>query len=76
MLLGNKAKLATLTILILLGSLVFASASGALGGHLITATEDIVYCRPQKNSSENLWTCTDYYGNQFKNLIITQVDSK
>jgi len=60
------------TILVLLGTLVFASASVAFGPHLITATEDTVYCKPQKSSSVNLWTCYDYYGNEFKNLIISQ----
>ena len=62
----------TLTIIIILGSLAFASASGAFTKHLITSTEDMVYCKPQKDSSANLWTCYDYYGNEFKNLLITQ----
>ena len=66
------AKRATLTILTALGLLAFASASGAFGPHLINAAEDLVYCKPQKDSSGNLWTCWDYYGNEFKNLIITQ----
>ena len=65
------AKRATWTILTALGILAFASASGAYGPHLITATEDTVYCKPQSNSSENLWTCWDYYGNEFKDLIIS-----
>ena len=60
------------TILILLGLLVFASASVAIGRHMVTATEDMVYCKPQKESSANLWTCWDYYGNEFKDLLITQ----
>jgi len=68
----SKTKRATLTILTVLGILAFASASGAYGPHLITATEDTVHCRPQKDSSADLWTCWDYYGNEFKNLIITQ----
>ena len=61
-----------LTILGFLGTLIFASASEAFGPHLITATESTVYCKPQKSSSYNLWTCYDYYGNEFKNLIISQ----
>ena len=68
----------TLTILGLLGLLAFASASGAKSNsHLITATEDTVHCRPQNpqySSSDNLWTCTDYYGNEFKDLIIIKKD--
>ena len=72
MALRSKIIFATLPILVLLGLLVFASASEAFGRHLITADPDLVYCKPQKNSSANLWTCTDYYGNQFKNLIISQ----
>ena len=67
-----KVILATLPILVLLGLLVFASASEAFGPHMVTATEDMVYCRPQKESSANLWTCYDYYGNEFKDLLITQ----
>ena len=67
-----KVILATLPILVLLGLLVFASASEAFGPHMVTATEDMVYCKPQKNSSANLWICYDYYGNEFKNLLITQ----
>ena len=66
-----KVIFATLPILVLLGLLVFASASEAFGRHLITADSDLVYCKPQRSTSANLWTCTDYYGNQFKNLIIT-----
>jgi len=66
----TRTQRATLTIISILGLLAFASASGAYGPHLITATEDTVYCKPQSNSSENLWTCYDYYGNEFKNLII------
>jgi len=75
MALRSKIIFATLPILILmvvLGLLVFASASEAFGPHMVTATEDMVYCKPQKNSSANLWTCYDYYGNEFKNLLITQ----
>jgi len=68
----SKTKRATLTILTVLGILAFASASGAYGPHLITATEDTVHCKPQKGSSADLWTCWDYYGNEFKNLLITQ----
>jgi hypothetical protein len=67
-----NAKHTTLTILVPLGILAFASASGAFSKHLITATEDTVYCKPQKGSSADLWTCYDYYGNEFKNLLITQ----
>jgi hypothetical protein len=70
-----------LTILGLLSLLVFASASGVYayigpyrGPHLITANEDTVYCKPQKNSSADLWTCYDYYGNEFKNLAIILTD--
>ena len=66
----NRTQRATLTIISILGLLAFASDSGAYGPHLITATEDTVYCKPQSNSSENMWTCYDYYGNEFKNLII------
>ena len=66
----TRAKRATLTIITLLGFLAFVSASGAYGPHLITADESIVHCKPQKNSSANLWTCYDYYGNEFKDLII------
>jgi len=65
-------KRTTLAILVLLGTLVFASASVAFGPHLITANEDTVYCQPQKSSSANLWTCYDYYGNEFKDLTITK----
>jgi hypothetical protein len=72
MALRSKIILATLPILVLLGILVFASASEAISRHMVTATEDMVYCRPQKESSANLWTCYDYYGNEFKNLFITQ----
>jgi hypothetical protein len=66
-----KAILATLPILVLLGILVFASASEAMGRRIPTVTEDSVLCRPQKSSSADLWTCTDYYGNQFKDLQIS-----
>jgi hypothetical protein len=66
-----KAILAPLPILILLGILVFASASEATNRRIPKVTEDSVLCRPQKSSSEDLWTCTDYYGNQFKDLQIT-----
>ena len=72
-----NTKRATLTIITILGLLAFASASGAYGPHLITATENTVHCRPQNpqyGSSENLWTCTDYYGNQFRNLLILSKD--
>ena len=72
MALRSKIIFATLLILVLLGLLVFASASEAFGPHMVTATEDLVYCKPQKNSSANLWICYDYYGNEFKNLLITQ----
>jgi len=76
-----NAKRATLTILGILGLLVFTSASGDYfyyylkpTRHNITATEDTVFCKPQRSSSDNLWTCTDYYGNQFKDLIIIKKD--
>ena len=67
-------KRTTLIILVLLGLLAFTSASGAFTNHLITATEDTVYCKPQRDSSANLWTCYDYYGNEFKNLLILSKD--
>ena len=70
--LAKRTTLATWTILTALSLLAFASASGAFAKHLITSTEDMVFCKPQKDSSANLWTCYDYYGNEFKNLIITQ----
>jgi hypothetical protein len=60
-----------LTILVALSLLVFASASGAIGRYIPKVTEDSVLCRPQKGSSADLWTCYDYYGNQFKDLQIT-----
>ena len=66
-----KAIFATLPILVVLGILVFASASEAIIRQIPTVTEDSVLCRPQKNSSEDLWDCQDYYGNKFKNLQIT-----
>ena len=66
-----KAILASLPILVVLGILVFASASEATNRRIPKVTEDSVLCRPQKSSSEDLWTCTDYYGNRFKNLQIT-----
>ena len=72
----NRFIFATLPILVLmvvLGILVFASASEAIIRPIPTVTEDMVSCQPQKESSANLWTCTDYYGNEFKNLIITQI---
>ena len=72
MTLKNKIILATLPILVLLGLLVFASASEAISRHITSTSEDMVSCRPQKESSANLWTCYDYYGNQFKDLLITQ----
>jgi len=61
-----------LIILSALGLLAFASASGAISKHLITSTEDMVHCKPQLDSSANLWTCYDYYGNEFKDLMIIQ----
>jgi hypothetical protein len=61
-----------LTILVLLGILVFASASEAIGRRLTTADPDLIFCKPQKSTSANLWTCYDYYDNEFKNLIITE----
>jgi hypothetical protein len=61
-----------LTILTALSLLVFASASEAISRYITTVSEDTVLCKPQKSSSANLWTCYDYYGNEFKNLIITQ----
>jgi len=67
-----KVILATLPILIILGILVFASASEAISRHITTPSEDMVSCRPQKSSSADLWTCYDYYGNEFKDLLITQ----
>ena len=70
---ASVVALTTLTILGLLGLLAFASASGAKP-HTITSAEDTVSCRTQKDSSDNLWTCTDYYGNQFPNLIIIDAD--
>ena len=66
-----KAILASLPILVVLGILVFASASEATNRRIPKVTEDSVLCRPQRSSSEDLWTCTDYYGNQFKDLQIT-----
>jgi hypothetical protein len=36
----------------------------------------IVTCQPQDNSSANLWTCKDAYGNQFTDLRITKVTKK
>ena len=71
MTLKSKKIFATLPILVLLGILVFASASEATGRRTPKVTEDTVLCQPQKNSSADLWTCTDYYGNKFKNLQIT-----
>jgi hypothetical protein len=72
MTLKNKTKRATYTILVLLGLLVFASASGgAIGQYIPTVTEDTITCTPQKGSSKDLWTCTDYYGNRFKDLQIS-----
>jgi hypothetical protein len=65
-------KRTTLIILFFLSPLIFTSVSGAISKHFITATEDTVHCKPQKESSANLWTCYDYYGNEFKNLLITQ----
>jgi hypothetical protein len=59
-----------LTILTALTLLVFASASEALSRYISTVSEDTVTCTPQKDSSANLWTCYDYYGNEFKNLLI------
>ena len=67
-----KAILASLPILVVLGILVFASASEATNRRLTTADPDFIFCKPQKSSSANLWTCYDYYDNEFKNLIITQ----
>jgi len=63
-----KTKLIILTALSLL---VFASASGAISRYIPTVTEDTVTCTPQKGSSEDLWTCHDYYGNEFKDLQIS-----
>jgi len=63
-----KTKLIILTALTLL---VFASASGAISRYIPTITEDTITCTPQKSSSEDLWTCTDYYGNRFKDLQIS-----
>ena len=64
------AKLLSWPFLTLLGTLIFVGVSGA--NHLITAREDTIHCQPQKNSSANLWTCYDYYGNEFKDLTITK----
>ena len=75
----KRATYTTVTILGLLGLLAFASASGAINRHLtkdITSPEDMVICKPQRSSSADLWTCTDYYGNEFKNLIISQTTQK
>jgi hypothetical protein len=66
-----KAILATLPILVVLGILVFASASEATNRQIPKVTEDSVLCRPQRSSSADLWTCYDYYGNQFKDLQIS-----
>ena len=66
-----KAILASLPILVVLGILVFASASEATNRRIPKVTEDSVLCRPQRSSSEDLWTCYDYYGNQFKDLQIS-----
>jgi hypothetical protein len=66
-----KAILASLPILVILGILVFASASEATNRRIPKITEDSVLCRPQRSSSADLWTCYDYYGNQFKDLQIS-----
>jgi hypothetical protein len=69
-----KAILASLPILVILGILVFASASEATNPtnrRIPKVTEDSVLCRPQRSSSADLWTCYDYYGNQFKDLQIS-----
>jgi hypothetical protein len=68
----SKTKRATLIILTLLGLLAFASASGAFRA-IYTPAEDIIICEPQRvGPSDNLWTCTDYHGNKFRNLIISE----
>jgi hypothetical protein len=61
-----------LTILVVLGILVFASASEAVSRRFATADPDLIFCKPQRSTSANLWTCYDYYDNEFKNLIITE----
>ena len=66
-----KAILGSLPILVILGILVFASASEATNRRIPTVTEDSVLCRPQRSTSADLWTCYDYYGNQFKDLQIS-----
>ena len=67
-----KSKLAGLVLLTLL---VFASASGVYAyigkPYIFTITEDTILCKPQKNSSEDLWDCQDYHGNVIKNLAIS-----
>jgi hypothetical protein len=63
-----KTKLIILTALSLL---IFASASEAIIRYIPTVTEDTITCTPQKGSSEDLWTCHDYYGNRFKDLQIS-----
>ena len=74
---------AKLSILVFLGLLVFSTISGAFPAdwkEYLTVQkkiqymeEGIIQCRPQYNSSANLWDCEDAYDNQFNNLKITQV---
>jgi len=72
-----KAIFATLSILVFLGILVFASASEATIGRRFTtvtpADPDLIFCKSQRSSSADLWTCYDYYDNEFTNLKIIQV---
>jgi hypothetical protein len=60
----------------LLGLLIFVSASGASAidyglRNIKTIDESLkVTCLPQGESSAQLWTCQDIYGNQFTDLKI------
>ena len=69
----NKAKLKHI---FLLGLLIFTGASGTAaidyGLRKIQNSDESskVTCYPQGESSAQLWTCQDIYGNQFTDLKI------
>jgi len=64
---AKPAKLATITALIL-----WVSSASAFGAYyyLNQDSTNIIKCVPQPPVEKQLWTCSDYYGNIFKDLVI------
>jgi len=68
----KPAKRAKWTTIVLLG--LWVSSASAFGAYYYLNQDptNTIKCVPQQPVEKQLWTCSDYYGNIFKNLFIVQ----